>query len=82
MWEFKHEKKNIQAKILDSYWLRQFQNRQIDIRPGDSIRAQVKVSVKYGYDYDVVSSTYEINKIIAVINSTDTGQFSLLRDDE
>lgn len=82
MWEFKHERKNIQARILDAYWLRQFQNRQIDIRPGDSIRAQVKTSVKYGYDYDVVSTAYEIIKIIAVINSTDTGQFSLLRDDE
>lgn len=82
MWEFKHEKKNVQAKILDVYWLKQFQNRQIDIRPGDSIRATVKTSVKYGYDYDVVSIVYEIQKVIAVINNTDTGQFSLLRDDE
>jgi len=28
-------------KILDSDWLKAFQNREIDIRPGDSIRAEV-----------------------------------------
>jgi hypothetical protein len=42
-WEFKHENKTIPMKILDIDWLKAFQNREIDIRPGDSIRAEVQI---------------------------------------
>lgn len=81
MWEFKHERKLIQAKITDYDWLNKFQGRQVDIRPGDSIRASVRTSVKYGFDYDVVSMSYEIIKVITVLNNISTNQTSLLPDE-
>lgn len=67
MWEFKHENKIIPAKILDLDWLRAFQNREVDVRPGDSIKADVKVITKYDYDFDVLSMKYSIQKVIEVI---------------
>jgi|YNPBryulayer2012_1023412.scaffolds.fasta_scaffold08509_3 hypothetical protein len=69
-WEFKHENKTIPMKILDSDWLKAFQNREIDIRPGDSIRAEVQIITKYGYDLNVVSITYNISKVLEVIPLT------------
>lgn len=66
-WEFKYENKTIPMKVLDMEWLTDFQNRKIDVRPGDSIRAKVQIIAKYGYDLDVVSTHYNISKIIHVI---------------
>jgi len=69
-WEFKHENKTIPMKILDIDWLKAFQNREIDIRPGDSIRAEVQIITKYGFDLNVVSITYNISKVLEVIPLT------------
>jgi len=69
-WEFKHEK-SIFCKILDEQWVGNFQNRKIDIRPGDSLRAKVKVIVNYGYDNEIVSTDYEILEVEKVIECED-----------
>lgn len=69
MWEFRHQNKSFHAKILDNPWLFRFQKRQIDIRPGDSIRAMVNVIVRYGHDNNVLSTHYEINEVVDVIGS-------------
>ena len=66
-WEFKHDKKSISAKILDEDWLLEFQQRKKDVRPGDSLKSEVEISVKYGYDMNVISSSYEIVKVLAII---------------
>lgn len=62
-WEFRHENKTIPAKILDTHWLIRFQNREIDIRPGDSIRARVQLITKYGHDLNVISVHHNILKV-------------------
>jgi len=69
-WEFKHDR-NIFCKILHEDWLKDFQSRRIDIRPGDSIRAEVKVIVNYGFDNDIVSTEHEIIKVEKVIECDD-----------
>lgn len=67
MWDFKHGAKLIPAKILDGKWLNEFQERKVDIRPGDSLRARVKTTLKYGYDASLVGQSYEILEINDVI---------------
>jgi hypothetical protein len=48
MWDFKYNSRLILAKILQGSWLTDFQERKIDILPGDSLRAKIKTTVKYG----------------------------------
>lgn len=67
MWEFKHERKSFPAKIIDMQWLKDFQRRKFEIRPGDSLRAQVEVATKYDYKGEVVSSYYTIVKVREII---------------
>ena len=69
MWEFKHENKLIKAKLSDVDWVDRFQKRKVDVRPGDSIRADVRITVKYGYDFSVVDTSHEIVKVIEVIEN-------------
>jgi hypothetical protein len=38
MWDFKLGEHPIQAKIIDQNWLKDFQERRIDVRPGDALR--------------------------------------------
>ena len=37
MWDMRHGNNIIQVRISDSDWLNKFQNRQVDIRPGDEV---------------------------------------------
>lgn len=67
MWDFKFGDHPIQAKIRNREWLRQFQERQIDVRPGDAIRAIVRQSIDYGYDADVIATHHEVVDVIEVI---------------
>ena len=67
MWEFKHNNKSLPAKIIHETWLIQFQQRKIDIRPGDSVRAKVNTIVKYGHDNNVIGVSYEITEVLEVI---------------
>jgi len=55
MWDFKHGEHAIQAKIIDLDWLKKFQARTFDLRPGDSIRANVEVQVSYGFKSEVIA---------------------------
>ena len=68
-WEFRHESRIIDAKILDTEWLRGFQNRQYDVRPGDSLRVNVEINVKYGYDGEVVGSHHDIIKVMDILRT-------------
>jgi hypothetical protein len=76
-WDFRHGTRPVIAKILDTAWLRQFQTRKVDVRPGDSLRADVEVVVKYGYDNEVVSIQYNIVHIKAVLPGYPEHQFPL-----
>ncbi len=76
-WDFKHENRIITARITDYNWLKSFQERKIDVRPQDSIRAKVRISTKYGYDFEVVGINYEIVEVLEIIPFTLIEQESL-----
>ena len=77
MWEFRHGTRPFEAKILDSEWLKEFQNRKYDVRPGDSLRTIVKTEVQYGYDNEVVAVHNLIEKVKEVIPLNTTKQLKL-----
>ncbi len=83
-WEFRHGATPISAKVADNEWLHKFQNRQVDIRPGDSIRAKVEITVKYGYDKEVVSSSHIIVEVVEILPFVppDTSQIPIEPNDE
>lgn len=80
-WEFKHDKRSILVKILDEEWLTLFQQRQKDVRPGDSIKAEVKTTVKYGYDMNVLSVCHEVLKVIDIIRD-ETFMIPIFNDED
>lgn len=81
MWDFKYGAKTIQAKVLDDGWLIQFQKRKIDIRPGDSIRAKVATTVKYGHDNGILATTYELIKVEEILPLNDISTLNWLEED-
>lgn len=66
MWEFVYDTKAIDAKITDQDWLIQFQNRAVDIKPGDSVSVLLYEEISYGYEGEVVHRHYEIEKVYDV----------------
>ena len=71
MWDFRHEGRTLQAKILDKNWLERFQAREEDLQPGDALRGTVKIHVDYGFDGEVVGTRYEIVEITEIIASNE-----------
>jgi len=67
MWEFRFQNRSLTAKILDTAWLKKFQQRLVGVRPGDAIKADVMVDVKYGFEGDVISIHHCIVKIHQII---------------
>lgn len=68
-WELRHGRKKILAKIEDEQWLKDFQDRKKDVRPGDALRCRVKQKCYYGYDNELVAEKYTINKIEEVLEN-------------
>ena len=65
MWDFKLGDHPVQAKIVDREWLQKFQDRKIDVRPGDAIKAIVRQTIHYGYNAEIV---YQHNEVLKVLN--------------
>lgn len=80
MWELKHEQKTIPVKILDINWLKRFQNRDVDIRPGDSIRSIVEIITKYDYENEVINARYTIKEVIEILPYSPSEQISLITE--
>ena len=68
-WELRHGKKKILAKIEDDQWLKDFQDRKKDVRPGDALRCRVKQKFYYGYDNELIAEKYTITKIEEVLEN-------------
>ena len=66
-WELRHGRRNINARIEDEAWLRQFQNRQKDVRPGDALRCVVQVEYSYGFDNELLSERYTVSEVLEVL---------------
>ena len=76
-WDFIHANKSFSAKIVDVRWLSDFQNRSVTVKPGDSLRAEVQIIVKYGYDNNVVGVQHNILKVIKVLSIEDNTQTNM-----
>jgi hypothetical protein len=66
-WDLRHGKRTIQAKIEDEAWLRRFQNRQEDVRPGDALRCEVTIEHLYGHDNELLMERYTILTVREVL---------------
>lgn len=66
-WELRHGKRNISAKIEDEEWLRRFQNRLEDVRPGDALRCMVAIEYLYGFDNELLTERYTVRQVLEVL---------------
>ena len=66
-WELRHGKRNIQAKIEDAKWLKAFQSRQVDVRPGDALKCNVKIDHLYGHDNELITEKYTVTEVMDVL---------------
>lgn len=66
-WEFRHGAQPFRAKLRDEAWIERFHLRQVDIRPGDSLRVKVVTTIEYGSDSEVVHEGHEIIEVLEVI---------------
>ncbi|MFZ1289420.1 MAG: hypothetical protein WAR79_04990 [Melioribacteraceae bacterium] len=77
MWDFKHGDRALQAKFTNIEWLKEFQSRKFDIRPGDSIRAKVETQIKYGFTDEIIATHYFISDVLEIIK----GSNNILNED-
>ncbi len=77
-WELRHGTRSILAKIEDREWLNAFQNRRVNIRPGDALKCQVRMEMSYGIDNELISEHFYIEKVDDVLE--DQYQRSLFED--
>lgn len=82
MWEFRHGDHNWAARIEDVNWLQRFQTRQVDVRPGDSLRAIVRTEVRYGYQNEVVSEHRTLLEVLETLPLERDGQLPLIPEDD
>lgn len=75
-WELRHGKRNISAKIEDEEWLKKFQARQIDVRPGDSLKCKVEIEHLYGHDNELITERYIVKEVIDVLPDSYNNQMS------
>ena len=68
-WEFRHGKRSISAKIEDEKWLMYFQNRGVDVRPGDALKCRVRVELLYGFDNELLEEKHSVEEIHEVLEN-------------
>jgi hypothetical protein len=66
-WELRHGKREISAKIEDVEWLKRFQRRRVDVRPGDALRYDVRIEHLYGHDNELLTERYTIVRVNEVL---------------
>jgi hypothetical protein len=79
-WDLRHGRRPISAKIEDTDWLRRFQHREVDVRPGDALRCEVSIEHLYGHDNELLTERYTIVRVVEVLEN-DYSQGSLLTDE-
>lgn len=80
MWEFRHDQKLLKAKVLDFPWLAQFYHREVALMPGDAIRADVEVIVKYGHDLTVLDTQYYVTRVLEILEKHEPVQALLFAE--
>ena len=79
-WDFRHGKRQISARISDSEWLRAFQSRETDVRPGDALKCLATVEHSYGFDNELISENVTITKVVEVLENR-LSQLGLFEND-
>lgn len=69
MWDLRHGRRPISAKIEHQEWLNHFQQRRVDIRPGDAIKCQVRIELMYGHDNELIAEKYYIERVAEVLEN-------------
>jgi hypothetical protein len=77
MWQFRYGGKNLDARMEDTVWLARFQSGQVELRPGDSILAEVEGLLKLADDGDLVTERYAVKRVIQVIRADGARQSTL-----
>jgi hypothetical protein len=69
-WELRHGRRVISAKIEDREWLKRFQARQVDVRPGDALKCEVRIEHLYGHDNELLIERYTVLVVNGVLADT------------
>ena len=69
MWDLRHGKTSISARIEHEEWLRSFQTRRVDVRPGDALKCAVRIEMMYGHDNELINQKYYIEKVQEVLEN-------------
>ena len=77
MWEFHLDGRTVSVKIEDGEWLRKFQNRRIEVLPGDALRCRIRLELFYGYDNELIGEKRYVEKVHAVEKGQHPRQSSL-----
>jgi len=70
MWDLRHGKRTVQAKMEDANWLKKFQARAVDVRPGDALRCMVATKLLYGHDNELLSEHFSVVEVLEVLPNT------------
>lgn len=69
MWELRHGRRSITARIEHEKWLREFQSRQVDVRPGDALLCRVRIEMNYGHDNELISEKYYVEEVHQILEN-------------
>ena len=69
MWDFRHGSRPLSARIEDEAWLRGFQARRIEVRPGDALRCRARIEMAYGHDNELIRESYFIEQVHEVLEN-------------
>jgi hypothetical protein len=67
MWEFHYDGHTIEAKILDSVWLADFHEDGAGLRPGEALRAMVRIEIAYDDQNESLPPKYAVLEVLEVI---------------
>ena len=81
-WQFRHGGHVFAASVLDETWLESFQNREVTVSPGDSIRAEVRTRATYDSEHELIATRYEVLRVRETISAPYAIQTDLLGDDD
>jgi len=79
MWDLRHDKRALSVKIEDDKWLREFQNRRVDVRPGHALRCAIRIETMYDYDNKPINKKYYVEKVMEVVENQYEQGILLLR---
>lgn len=73
-WDFRWDRRPFEAHILDSAWLSDFRSGTTVIHPGDALKCNVRSTVRYGFDGEVIDAMHEIVEVLEVIHTIQPSQ--------